>query len=122
MITALLFLAQAAAPAATAPAQADARCLAVLGAIADSDQPELQRAAQLGALYFFGKLLGRDPAIDLKAAISEAARSVIANPRPEILRCGAELKASGEALKAVGQSLHDVPPPPLPPAVTPRRP
>ena len=108
---ALLLLAQA-APAAPAPspAQADARCIVAFGSMAGSDTEEVQRAAQLGALYFYGKLLGREPAVDLKAAMTAAATAVTANVRPELLRCGTELQRSGEALRAVGQALQNDPP------------
>ena len=120
-----LLAAQAAAPAPPGPERADARCLAALGALASSDKEEAQRAAQLGALYFYGKLLGRNPGIALQAALTEAATAVTPNPRAELARCGQELQRSGSALQAVGAAMRDgAPAAPLTPspAPTPRKP
>ena len=108
MFAALLILAQA-APAAAAvpltPERADARCLAAFASLASGTDAGVQRASQLGALYFYGKLVGRNPGLDLKAAMLDASRMVALNTRSELQRCGEEMERSGQALIAVGNAL-----------------
>lgn len=101
-------------PAPLTPQAADARCVAAFGIMGSDAKEEVQRASQLGALYFYGKLVGRDPGIDLKAAMLAAATAVAPNPKPEVLRCGAELQKSGEAMQAVGASIGAAPAAPAP--------
>lgn len=111
MFAALLILAQAApapvpAPITTAlsPEGGDARCVAAFSVMASSDQPDVQRASQLGALYFYGKLVGRRPGLDLSPVLLEAARTVALNVKGELSRCGAELGAAGTAMETAGRS------------------
>ena len=110
MIAALLALAQATAPVpaaspAVTPERADARCLAAFGLLVKDPKPEVQRASQMGALFFYGKLLGRNPRIDLRAAMLDAATLTGAQAQAELQRCGTELQRSGEAMQAVGAAL-----------------
>lgn len=115
MIAALLLLAQAAPAATVTPEQADARCIAVFAAMASSDKEEMQRAAQLGGLYFYGKLLGRNPGLDLQATMTAAATAVKGDIRPELTRCGGELERSGRAMQAAGQAMGSGTAPAAPP-------
>lgn len=115
MIAALLLLAQAAPAAAVTPEQADARCIAAFATMASSGKDPVQRAAQLGALYFYGKLIGRNPQLDLQTAMTAAAKAVGGNPRPELTRCGGELEQSGRAMQAVGQAMGGGPAAAAPP-------
>lgn len=127
---ALLILAQApsapaAAPVALTPERADARCLTAFGMMASNGQADVQRASQLGALYFYGKLLGRNPAIDLKATMLDAARAVAPDAKGELRRCGAEMEVAGKSMIAVGNALGGsapkAAPSPVPAPVRPRR-
>lgn len=99
--SALLAVSQAARPAPATAAQ-DASCLALFASIAA--EPATKDAGAAGALYFTGKLLGRDPAIDLGATLAVAAPMLTDNARvaTEGKRCGAELEAISDTLKAAG--------------------
>jgi hypothetical protein len=116
-------------PAATpaiSPERADARCLAAFGMLASNQQADVQKASQMGALYFYGKLLGRNPGVNLSTAMLEAARAVAPDVRGELTRCGGELQKSGEAMQAVGSSMTGAAPAPRPmpsptPTARPRR-
>ena len=110
MIAALFALAQAAATPAPvtapiSPERADARCLAAFGMLASDPKPDVQRASQMGALFFYGKILGRNPRIDLKGVMLEAATMPAAQLQGELQRCGGELQRSGEAMQSVGAAL-----------------
>jgi hypothetical protein len=115
---ALLALALSAPPpqsAAPLPvAQADARCLAAFSILANRQGTEVQRAAQLGALFFYGKLRGRDPGGDLKTLLTQAATAVGANGEAELRRCGEELRTAGEAMQTVGSAMTAPTPAPTP--------
>lgn len=115
MIAALLLLAQAAPAATVTPEQADARCLAAFAAMGSSDREDLQRATQLGALYFYGKLLGRNPGVDLQTVLTGAVAAVGKDFRPELTRCGGELERSGRAMRAAGQAMGGGTAPAAPP-------
>ena len=132
MIAALFALAQAATapppiyvPTPVSPERADARCLAAFGMLASDPKPDVQRASQMGALFFYGKVLGRNPRVDLKAAMLEAAAMPAAQMQGELQRCGGELQRSGEAMQSVGTALAGSAPAATPaprptPAPTPR--
>jgi hypothetical protein len=105
VIAVLLLLAQATPAAMVTPEQADARCIAAFGAMGSNDKEEIRRAAQQGALYFYGKLIGRNPKVDLQAAMTAAATAVGKDFRPELTRCGGELERSGQAMQAAGQAM-----------------
>lgn len=104
MLAALLILAQA-ATAAPSTEQADARCVAAFGAMATSDVPDTQRAAQMGALYFYGKLVGRRPGVELKRVLLDATQAVSASPKAELTRCGSELQQAGLTMQAAGEAI-----------------
>lgn len=121
-----LLLAQAApattpSPAPAASVQAgneatDTRCLVAFAAIGSQQlTPAQAEAAKLGALYFYGRLVGRNPRIDLAAAMRGAAKPVETQLRPELTRCGGELGAAGGAMQAASRSLAtpaaETPPP-----------
>lgn len=117
---ALLLLAQTAPAAIVSPERADARCVAAFGAMANDDKADVQHAAQLGALYFYGKLVGRRPGLDLRPVMLDAAQAIGPIVKAELSRCGKELGAAGTAMQAAGQSIASPPTPPPPP--TPTRP
>jgi hypothetical protein len=95
----------AAAPVPVSPERADARCLAAFGMLATDTKADVQRASQMGALFFYGKLVGRNPRVDLKAVMLDAAQTVGPRIQGELQRCGGELQRSGEAMQAVGTAL-----------------
>jgi hypothetical protein len=87
--------------------QADLRC--VLAMYATSRNPQLAQGAGVALLYYAGRIEGRDPALDLTSAmIKEAQRMSASDYSFNARRCGDEVKAKGEALKAAGQSLQQV--------------
>lgn len=105
---------------AVSPQTADARCMAAFSVLGtDAKTPEILRAAQMGALFFYGKVLGRNPAINLPATMIDAMRTARATQKAELARCGAELQRSGEAMQVVGQATGEAGPA-LAPAPAPR--
>jgi hypothetical protein len=111
MLLAALILAAPVAqggPALT-PERADLRCLAALASITpgDSDQ-DRANGMQIGALYFAGKILGRNPGIDLTAALTSELAAVGSDKmlQGELQRCAAELQAAGDKLIATGSAMQ----------------
>lgn len=100
----LAALLQTPAPAPTTEA-GDARCLVAFAAIGSTGTPDQQEAARVGAMFFYGKLVGRRPALDLGAAMRTGAAEVQPQIKAEIARCGAELQAAGRAMQAAGGAL-----------------
>lgn len=108
-------------PMTATPEAADARCVALFGYIGANGTPEQQSGARFGLLYFYGKLRGRHPDLAMTAVLTTAAREVGPNGNAEIARCSAELKISGEQLRAAGTAA--APPKPTPtPTPTPTAP
>jgi hypothetical protein len=97
---------QSAAQAAPSTEASDARCLAVLSLIVASGDKETLQAAQTGSFIFVGKLLGRNPSIDLEAAMRTASAAMGENTRPDLVRCGAEITAIGQTMSRVGEALQ----------------
>ena len=85
---------------------ADVRCVAVgirSAALPDSHQ---KSAGLLMALYFIGRLDGRDPKLDLEAMLSEQlSKMTAADFTTETARCGNSLTAKGAQITRVGQDL-----------------
>ena len=85
--------------------QADIRCM--LAMYATSRNPQLAQGAGVALLYYAGRIEVREPTIDLGAAMKkEALRMSPSDYSFNARRCGDEVKAKGEALKAAGQSLQ----------------
>jgi hypothetical protein len=85
--------------------QADIRC--VLAMYATSRNPQYAQGAGVALLYYVGRIEGRDPTLDLAGAMKkEALRMTASDYSFNARRCGDEVKAKGEALKATGQSLQ----------------
>jgi hypothetical protein len=103
---ALCALASAARAQAPSPGdtRADVRCLLAFGALLQN--PAYKDAAGTGMFYFAGRLDGRDPNLDLAAAMKrEIGNMATADYRTEAQRCGQALKARNEALKATGEAV-----------------
>ena len=93
-------------PAADAMSEArtDLRCVVAFGWLAKSD-PKMKEGAMLGAFYYLGRVDSRHPELDLKKALGDAAQGLVPQDLvADAKRCGATVKARGEALKAVGAS------------------
>jgi hypothetical protein len=84
----------------------DGRCLLAFAAIGSNGTPEQQNAARLGALYFYGKLVGRNPRLDLVPLMRSSATAVQAQAQAEITRCGNELQSAGAAMQAAGTAMN----------------
>jgi hypothetical protein len=109
---ALLALGSAAQAAQQAPAtteESDARCLAVFSAAAASEDKAAQDGGKVGAIYFAGKLRGRNPSVDFETVLRRAFPSLEANSAQDGKRCVAELQSMGAAMTAAGAALQKKP-------------
>lgn len=94
------------APAVSPSAmESDARCLAAFAMLVSGTNAQTAQTAKLGSLFFYGKLVGRNPAIDLSAELVRAATAVSADSRSDLTRCSGELQAAGGAMTAAGSRL-----------------
>lgn len=110
-LIALAAMSVAANTPASAPGdeQGDLRCLATLSyLLSDEKDATKQTQFQMGALYFAGKLFGRNPGIDLTAKMKEVIASYGAQEPidAELKRCGTEMIAAGERLSVTGNALQ----------------
>jgi hypothetical protein len=100
----LAAVAVAGAAQAEEASRADVRCVVAFSALLKN--PTYKDAAGAGLFYFVGRLDGREPSLDLSAAMTrEIATMQTADYASEAQRCGAELKARNEALKAAGEAV-----------------
>ena len=104
MLLALQLAAIPTVDAARTPEQRDKICLAAFSYLAG--QPKTLEAGKLGATFFTGKLLGRNPGADLVAALRQAMPVLSAQLQPELLRCSRELEAAGNAMVMAGAALQ----------------
>jgi hypothetical protein len=106
LLVAALSLLPLQAMAQDADTIADVRCVAVgirSAALPDSHQ---KSAGLLMALYFIGRLDGRDPTLDLEARLTEQlAKMTAADFTTEAARCGSTLSTKGAQITRVGQDL-----------------
>ncbi len=66
------------------------------------NNPTYREAAASGIFYFLGRLEGRDPTLDLAKNLREVRGAMqLTAIEGEARRCGGELKAKNEALKAM---------------------
>lgn len=109
----LSLLAAAAAAASTPAGDPDVRCMAAylfaVGQIGDdpSASAEDKAAATTMVMYFFGKVRGRLPKVDVKAQIKplvEAPAYLTSELKPDLERCGAEYEQRGKELEAFGDN------------------
>ena len=113
---AALILAAAVAVGALAPALAqadpksdvDIRCVIVGGALAQSDDPELQNLGRASLFYFLGRLEGRGDTDNLDARIVEAARKMTADDiKTQSQTCGAMFTAVTQSLQDLSNAVKD---------------
>lgn len=84
----------------------DLRCLLLVSELVGSGNAEQKESGTKAALYFAGKLLGREPGLDLSAAAkTEFAAMETMDRNAGFRRCGAELQLAGVKLQAAGAAL-----------------
>lgn len=116
MIRPIRFLAPLIAIAASfaAPAQAqtanDLQCLAAMSIMAGAEERALNEAGTYGTIYFAGKLLGRDPLIDLETALLETAGSLSDEDYERLnVNCLGELEGLAQRLMEFGGDAEETP-------------
>jgi hypothetical protein len=91
----------------------DIRCFVVAISLLQSPNSALRSAGASSALYYLGRLDGREPRMDLgKRVAAEALKMSLEDIRLESQRCGKALSARGATVTAIGQviSISAVPP------------
>ena len=79
---------------------ADLRCVSAFAYLITN--PQYKDNATIGMFYYLGRIEGRDPAFDLAKGLAQVRSSVQSQIAAESQRCGAEVKAKNETLKAIG--------------------
>jgi hypothetical protein len=104
---AAVLLVGAAAPAAAQDAEnsADIRCaLAAMAMVGATQDATMKQQATMAALYYVGRLDGRNPNLDLEARLrQEMAKMAPQELAGEAQRCGQQLMVRGKALQAIGE-------------------
>jgi len=106
--------------------EADIRCVVVGGALATSDDPNLQNVGRASLFYFLGRLQGRGDTDNLDARIIDVAGKMTSDDiKTQSQTCGAEFTAATQTLQDISNAFqqHFGPPagtPPAPPATPPQ--
>lgn len=103
-------IAAAAATAQPSPADLlDLRCIAALAGLSTlAEKPDQKEKMVIGMLYFVGKIDGRSPGFDYQgqlAALAAQPDYAEKNLFADAKRCGDELKARGDELQKLGNTL-----------------
>ena len=92
----------ASGPAASAAL--DQRCFRLMAALAEDEDPRIQRLGRTAAQYFLGRIDAAEPGFDFDAAL--AAEAPDAAEREALLgQCGDALQAGGRDFRNIGQAL-----------------
>jgi hypothetical protein len=84
----------------------DARCFFAAISLIRSGDKATQAAATSSAMYYLGRLDGREPGLDLEALILDVARRFSPSEIfSESQRCGHQLSARGQVVSAIGAKL-----------------
>ncbi|WP_293901158.1 hypothetical protein [Phenylobacterium sp.] len=84
--------------------RADVRCILGMSVMGRNDT--YKQWSQFGVFYYTGRLLGRDPGIDLAAAIKREVRQMAPGEyNGEIKRCSDALGETSRALEAMKPSM-----------------
>ncbi len=103
---ALAALALSATAAVADETSSDMRCLLAFATGANSSDPTVKSAAQMGVVYFLGRLDGRTPNLDLTSRAKEEIKTMTdADLKAQIQTCGASFSARGHALDVMGSAL-----------------
>jgi hypothetical protein len=98
-------LAPAAAHAEDPKTTADIRCVIVGGALAQSDDPDLQSLGRASLFYFTGRLEGRGDTDNLDARIVDAAAKMTADDiKTQSKICGAMFTAATQGLQQLADA------------------
>jgi hypothetical protein len=93
-------------PAAASGVTADARCLMTMAAFTAAKDTNTASTAQLGVLYFAGRIKARDPGYDLGTQLRTVAASMNGQPlQAEANRCGPMVLQVLRELEAAQQTL-----------------
>jgi hypothetical protein len=85
----------------------DIRCLIAAVSLIQSPNNIVRAAGASSALYFLGRLDGRDPGLDLeKIILAEAKKMDSATLRSESERCGRSISTRGRMISEMGQALQ----------------
>ena len=102
-LAALLLALQAGAPGSLT---FDVRCMVVLGQLAESSDPALKRAGEVGSQYYFGRFDGRIAEATLEETVRRETQGMRAEEQGETLRaCAAFLEQRGRRLTEVGNRI-----------------
>jgi hypothetical protein len=106
-------LAAAAAPAASAAVAGDARCLMTMAALSSSSDQTRARTAQVGVIYFAGRIKAQDPSYDFGSQLKTVATSLNRDTlNAEAQRCGPLLVETLRQLDAAQKSSPQAKPAP----------
>ncbi len=84
-------------------AMADMKCMMAAGSIDPASPKEQQDAMMLMAVFYVGKVYGRNPAFDVSGFVNQNKTELEAiDVAAEIQRCTAEFGKRGEALSKLG--------------------
>jgi hypothetical protein len=106
-----------AARAADDASEVDIRCLVVGGAMAGSQDPDVQSLGRATLFYFAGRLDGRNAGANLKARVAETAdKMTAADIQAQIPVCSGLFTAANQTLQDISDTLREHAAPPPPPA------
>lgn len=84
----------------------DVRCLLAAVTMMTSPNNTIRAAAATSALYYLGRLDGREPGVDLEKRLSEESHRMSSDDlAAESKRCGQELSARARVISSIGQRL-----------------
>lgn len=90
----------------------DARCMVALGQLAQSTDPAIKRAGEVGSQYYFGRFDARVGDDALEEALRRETQGMRADQQGEMLRaCGAFLERRGQRLTEIGDRISAGAPP-----------
>lgn len=85
----------------------DVRCLLAAVTMMTSPNNTIRAAAATSALYYLGRLDGREPGVDLEKLLSEESHRMSPDDlAAESKRCGQELSARARVVSSIGQRLE----------------
>jgi hypothetical protein len=86
---------------------ADLRCVVLARGMSASGEESMKAASALASYYFIGRLEGREPDLDLEAAIADTTEAMQSmDVRPEATRCGDQLVNRASELRAIDMGLQ----------------
>ncbi|MBU4433691.1 MAG: hypothetical protein KKC14_04655 [Alphaproteobacteria bacterium] len=101
--TALALLAAGPTRAEAPETTEDLRCLAISFAVTSNKDPAISQAGILSALYYLGRLDGREPRFELEKRLSEPNVLPVGKALEELAQnCGSKLQTRGQELVEMG--------------------